>query len=112
MRLAAGTEMSIQKSRIVVFGLAKLGRADGSMIDGPGSLSMPAHRLSGVYAGLATHGLKGNELSDPIPVLVHCNDDDQVMNVRSNTIGGSWLASEKYNLIAIQSIQEDCHKAA
>lgn len=112
MRLNAGEVLLIQKSRIIVKGLARLGRLDPKMIDGPGSFSMPPHRSPGVYAGIVTHGVSGNVLTSPLPVLLLCNNEDQSINIISNSITCTWLASEKFELVTIQSVQADSLEAA
>lgn len=112
MRLDAGEVLSIQKSRIIVKGLAKLGRLDPKMIDGPGSFSTPPHRVPGVYAGTATHGVRGNELTSSLPVLLLCNNEEQTIYIVSNSITGAFLAIEKYELVTIQSVQADSLEAA
>lgn len=112
IRIDGAQKIIIERAQVEVIGLAGIGRGSTSKIDGPGSFSIPAHHLSGVYAGIATHGLKGNKLNKPIPVLLFCNDNEQILNIKTNNCAGSWISSIGYHQVNVESSIEGNMSAA
>lgn len=101
MEFEKGEIISFEKAQIKVIGLARLGRRPGERIDGPGSLSIPSHQIPGVYAGVASHGPKGNKLSQTIPVIIYCHPTDHRLNIQTNNILGKFIASVPYSEVTV-----------
>lgn len=93
----------IGKANIKVTGLANIGLSPVmGKSEQIGSFSTPRHQLPGVYAGVATHNPKGNQLSTPIRVLILCNKEDQQINIKRNDVLGTFIASADYSNVNIQ----------